>query len=74
QLIIVCYGPACEEYADRIRHMLFLDGSGFPRRAPTVRLKYFIYYTDMSEIFLLAVGEQLHMAHTHWQAIQKKSC
>ena len=32
QLIIVCYGPACEEYAHRIRHMLFLDGSGFPRR------------------------------------------
>ena len=32
QLIIVCYGPACEEYALRIRHMLFLDGSGFPRK------------------------------------------
>jgi len=32
QLIIVCYGPASEEYALRIRHMLFLDGSGFPRR------------------------------------------
>ncbi len=32
QLIIVCYGPACEEYARRIRHMLFLDGAGFPRR------------------------------------------
>ncbi len=32
QLIIVCYGPACEEYALRIRQMLFLDGSGFPRR------------------------------------------
>ncbi len=32
QLIIVCYGPACEEYALRIRHMLYLDGSGFPRR------------------------------------------
>ena len=32
QLIIVCYGPACEAYALRIRHMLFLDGSGFPRR------------------------------------------
>ena len=26
QLIIVCYGPACEEYANRIRHMLYLDG------------------------------------------------
>lgn len=32
QLIIVCYGPACEEYAFRIRHMLYLDGAGFPRR------------------------------------------
>ena len=32
RLIIVCYGPAAEEYAHRIRSMLFLDGSGFPRR------------------------------------------
>ena len=32
QLIIVCYGPACEEYAQRIRSLLFLDGSGFPRK------------------------------------------
>ena len=32
QLIIVCYGPACEAYASRIRSMLFLDGAGFPRR------------------------------------------
>ena len=32
QLLIVCYGPAAEEYALRIRHMLFLDGAGFPRR------------------------------------------
>ena len=32
QLVIVCYGPAAEEYALRIRHLLFLDGSGFPRR------------------------------------------
>ena len=32
RLIIVCYGPAAEEYAQRIRSMLFLDGSGFPRR------------------------------------------
>ena len=32
QLVIVCYGPACEEYASRIRHMLFLDGRGFPRQ------------------------------------------
>lgn len=31
QLVIVCYGPACEEYALRIRSMLYLDGSGFPR-------------------------------------------
>ena len=32
QLVIVCYGPACEEYALRIRSMLFLDGRGFPRQ------------------------------------------
>ena len=32
QLVIVCYGPACEEYAHRIWHTLYLDGSGFPRR------------------------------------------
>ena len=32
QLIIVCYGPAAEAYAHRIRSMLYLDGSGFPRR------------------------------------------
>ncbi len=32
QLIIVCYGPDCEEFAQRIRAMLFLDGAGFPRR------------------------------------------
>ena len=32
QLIIVCYGPASEAYAQRIRHMLFLDGAGFPRQ------------------------------------------
>ncbi len=32
QLIIVCYGPACEENARRIRSMLYLDGAGFPRR------------------------------------------
>lgn len=30
RLIIVCYGPASEAYAQRIRHMLFLDGAGFP--------------------------------------------
>ena len=32
QLVIVCYGPACEAYASRIRHMLFLDGRGFSRQ------------------------------------------
>ena len=32
QLVIVCYGPACEEYACRIRAMLFRDGYGSPRR------------------------------------------
>ena len=32
KLIIVCYGPAAEEYANRIRLMLYLDGSGFPRQ------------------------------------------
>ena len=32
QLMIVCYGPASEEYALRIRSGLFLDGAGFPRR------------------------------------------
>ena len=32
QLVIVCYGPAAEEYAHRIRSMLYLDGSGFPRQ------------------------------------------
>lgn len=32
RLQIVCYGPACEEYALRIRHLLFLDGAGFPRK------------------------------------------
>lgn len=32
KLIIVCYGPAAEEYAHRIRSMLYLDGSGFPRQ------------------------------------------
>ena len=32
KLVIVCYGPACEEYARRIRSMLYLDGTGFPRR------------------------------------------
>ena len=31
-LVLVCYGPACEAYARRIRSMLFIDGAGFPRR------------------------------------------
>ena len=32
QLIIVCYGPDCEQYARRIRSVLYMDGPGFPRR------------------------------------------
>lgn len=32
QLIIVCYGPRAEEYAWRIRQMLYLDGPGCPRQ------------------------------------------
>ena len=32
QLMIVCCGPACEEYANRIRSVLYMDGPGFPRR------------------------------------------
>ena len=32
QLVIVCYGPACEENARRIRHMFYLDGRFFPRQ------------------------------------------
>ena len=32
KLLIVCYGPACEEYARRIRHMFYLDGRFFPRQ------------------------------------------
>ena len=32
QLIIVCYGPASEAYALRIRAGLFTDGPGSPRR------------------------------------------
>ena len=31
RLILVCYGPDCEQYAHRIRSFLFLDGSGYPR-------------------------------------------
>lgn len=32
RLLIICYGPDSEEYALRIRHMLYLDGNGSPRR------------------------------------------
>jgi len=32
QLVVICYGPACEAYASRIRAMLYLDGKGFPRQ------------------------------------------
>ena len=32
QLVIACYGPACEEYANRIRAMLYGDGYRRPRR------------------------------------------
>ncbi len=31
KLILICYGPDCEQYAHRIRSFLFLDGSGYPR-------------------------------------------
>lgn len=31
RLILICYGPDCEQYAHRIRSFLFLDGSGYPR-------------------------------------------
>ena len=31
-LYIVCYGPLCEEFANRIRSLLYVDGYGFPRR------------------------------------------
>ena len=32
QLLIVCYGPACEAYAHKIRSFLYLDGAGLPRQ------------------------------------------
>ena len=32
QLLIVCYGPACEAYAHKIRSFLYLDGAGMPRQ------------------------------------------
>ena len=31
RLVIVCYGPDCEENAQKIRSFLYLDGSGYPR-------------------------------------------
>ena len=31
QLVIVCYGPACEQNVMKIRSFLYLDGSGYPR-------------------------------------------
>ena len=31
RLILICYGPDCEQYAHRVRSFLFLDGSGYPR-------------------------------------------
>ena len=31
RLILICYGPDCEQYAHRIRSFIFLDGSGHPR-------------------------------------------
>jgi hypothetical protein len=32
QLLVVCYGPACESYAHKIRSFLYLDGAGLPRQ------------------------------------------
>jgi len=32
QLLIICYGPACEVYAHKIRSFLYLDGAGLPRQ------------------------------------------
>ena len=31
RLLVVCYGPASEMYAQRIRALFFVDGKGFPR-------------------------------------------
>ena len=31
QLILICYGPDCEQNAIKIRSFLYLDGSGYPR-------------------------------------------
>lgn len=31
RLTVVCYGPAAEAYAQRIRALLYVDGRGFPR-------------------------------------------
>ena len=31
RLLVVCYGPYCESYSQRIRALFFVDGKGFPR-------------------------------------------
>ena len=31
QLLLICYGPACEQNVMKIRSFLYLDGSGYPR-------------------------------------------
>ena len=31
KLLLVCYGPHAEEYARRVRALLFIDGAGMPR-------------------------------------------
>jgi len=31
QLLVVCYGPSCENYARKIRAFLFIDGVNLPR-------------------------------------------
>lgn len=31
RLVIVCYGPDCEQNAQKIRSFLYLDGNGYPR-------------------------------------------
>ena len=35
KLVIVCYGPDCEQNARKIRSFLYLDGSGYPRLVRT---------------------------------------
>ena len=31
QLLVVCYGPSCENYARKIRAFLYIDGANLPR-------------------------------------------